>query len=453
MTQAAQRVLVVDDEGNMRRVLEIMLGRMGFKTRSAADGVEAFALLQEDSFDLVVSDLRMPQMNGIELLGRMRQTGIDVPTIIITAQGTIESAVEAMRLGAYDYLLRPFDVDTLELAIRRVFAQRQLLQQHQFLLEQAEAAPSGLIGNSAAMQQVARQITQVAPTRATVLITGETGTGKEVVARAIHRASGREQALFVAINCAAIPAEMLESELFGHEKGAFTGALKERIGKFELASGGTLFLDEITEMPIALQAKLLRVLQEGVVERLGSNRSIELDLRVVAATNRPPELAVREQKLREDLYYRLNVFSVHLPPLRERREDIAALVRHFLAGHARAGQVPVIREAALAHLSAYGWPGNVRELQNLVERALVLAGGQALDVVHFPIEPQGAAPPVAATGAAIDDFDLERAVSLLESRYIREALSKTGGNKTRAAALLNISERSIWYKLKKYGLE
>jgi len=453
MTQAAQRVLVVDDEGNMRRVLEIMLGRMGFKTRSAADGVEAFALLQEDSFDLVVSDLRMPQMNGIELLGRMRQTGIDVPTIIITAQGTIESAVEAMRLGAYDYLLRPFDVDTLELAIRRVFAQRQLLQQHQFLLEQAEASASGLIGNSPAMQQVGRQIAQVAPTRATVLITGETGTGKEVVARAIHRASGREQALFVAINCAAIPADILESELFGHEKGAFTGALKERIGKFELASGGTLFLDEITEMPIALQAKLLRVLQEGVVERVGGNRSIELDLRVVAATNRPPDQAVREQKLREDLYYRLNVFSIHLPPLRERREDVPALVRHFLGTQARAGHVPVIREAALAHLSAYDWPGNVRELQNLVERGLVLAGGQPLDVTHFPIEMRGVPAVSAPATAEIEDYDLERAVGLLESRYIREALNKTGGNKTRAAALLNISERSIWYKLKKYGLE
>ncbi|WP_020649600.1 sigma-54-dependent transcriptional regulator [Solimonas variicoloris] len=447
----ARSVLIVDDEASMRRVLEIMLARMNFKTAAAADGVEAFRLLQEQAFDLVVTDLRMPGMDGIELLRKLREAGLALPVIMMTAHGSIESAIEAMRLGACDYLLRPFDVETLELAIRRVFAQSDLLRRNAFLAEQADG--EGFVGDSAATRAVRQQIAQVAPTQATVLITGETGTGKEVVARAIHRASPRRDALFVPINCAAIPADILESELFGHEKGAFTGALRERVGKFELADGGTIFLDEITEMPAPLQAKLLRVLQEGTVERVGSNRTIELDLRVIAATNRRPDEAIREQRLREDLYYRLNVFAIELPPLRERRDDIELLVRHFIAEIAGSARPVPVTPAALARLRAYDWPGNVRELRNLVERALVLSGGAALDVGHFPLAAAGERPAAAAAESALADLDLDRAVGAVEARYIREALRRSGNNKTRAAALLNVSERTVWNKIKRYGID
>ncbi|NKF22825.1 sigma-54-dependent transcriptional regulator [Solimonas marina] len=449
----ARNVLIVDDEASMRRVLEIMLSRMNYRTWSAADGSEAFRLLQEQSFDLVVTDLRMPGMDGIELLRKLREAGLSLPVIMMTAHGSIESAIEAMRLGACDYLLRPFDVETLELAMRRVFAQSDLLRRNAFLAEQS--GDSGFVGGSEVSRKVRQQVAQVAPTQATVLITGETGTGKEVVARAIHRASTRRDALFVPINCAAIPADILESELFGHEKGAFTGALRDRVGKFELADGGTIFLDEVTEMPAPLQAKLLRVLQEGTVERVGSNRTLELDLRVIAATNRRPVDAIRAQRLREDLYYRLNVFAIDLPPLRERRDDIEALAQHFVADIAGAARAVPITPPALAHLRAYDWPGNVRELRNLIERALVLSGGGALDAVHFPIEGGG---PAAPAPTVIDDMqrvdlNLDQAVGEIESRYIREALRRCGNNKTRAAALLNVSERTIWNKLKRYGID
>jgi len=301
------------------------------------------------------------------------------------------------------------------------------------------------------MQAVYTQIRQVAPSRATVMITGETGTGKELAARAIHAASPRHDKLFVPINCAAVPAEMLESELFGHEKGAFTGAVKERIGKFELADGGTLFLDEITEMPLALQAKLLRVLQEGTLERLGSNRTITLDLRIIAASNRDPREAIRDGRLREDLFYRLNVFGIALPPLRERREDIPGLVAHFAAKHGRAGTAPLAEAGLYEHLAVYAWPGNVRELENMVERALVLAGGGVLRSAYFVFET--APSPASADALAAEGLPsgpMNEVVEALERRLIDDALARSDGNKTRASALLGISERTLWYKLKKF---
>ena len=449
-----RKVLVVDDEANMRRVLEIMLARRGFKTFAAANGREASEFLGAQSVDLVISDLRMPDMNGIELLRKLRETGNEVPLIMITAQGTIESAVEAMRLGACDYLLRPFDLDTLDLAIGRVFAVQDVLQRNGFLRGEIERSWHGLVGDGRAMQRVRHQIGQVAPTRTNVLLTGETGTGKEVVARAIHKASDRADQLFVPVNCAAIPADILESELFGHEKGAFTGAVRERVGKFELAQRGTIFLDEVTEMPIALQSKLLRVLQEGVVERIGGNRSIELDVRVIAATNRAPRQAIHDARLREDLYYRLNVFAIELPALRDRREDLPVLIEHFIAQHAGGQQPrPKISSAALEYLQLYDWPGNVRELGNMVERALILSGGRTLELDHFPMEQ---APPASPASIASEPgntaANLDAAVEALETRMISEALQRSGGNKTRAAQLLQISERSIFYKIKKYGI-
>ncbi|MGQ0619320.1 MAG: sigma-54-dependent transcriptional regulator [Panacagrimonas sp.] len=454
MNNTQRRVLVVDDEANMRRVLEIMLSRRGYKTLSATNGREAYAQVQEGGIDLIISDLRMPEMNGIELLHKLRAAGHELPLIMITAQGSIESAVEAMRLGACDYLLRPFDTETLDLAINRVFATREMLRQKDFLRDELERKwEAGLIGDGPAMQRIKQQIAQVAPTRATVLLTGETGTGKEVVARAVHRASDRHAHLFVPINCAAIPAEMLESELFGHEKGAFTGALRQRIGKFELAEGGTIFLDEITEMPVALQSKLLRVLQEGEVQRLGGNDTLKLDVRVVAATNRAPRQAIRDGRLREDLYFRLNVFSIDLPALRERREDIPTLVAHFIAMHASAGRTPpTIVAEALARLGRYDWPGNVRELGNMIERGLILSGGGRLELPHFPVEAAAARSAPGESSEAPSDLRLDPAVEALEKHLITEALQQAGGNKTRAAQILQISERSVWYKLKKYGM-
>jgi len=449
------KILIVDDEEKMRRVLEIMLQRMGHRVAAADDGRSALALLQAEPFDLVISDLRMRDVNGAVMLERLRAAGNEVPVIIVTAHGTIESAVDVMKLGACDYLLRPFDLDALKLSIERVFSTRAVLEQNHFLRDELERSWRGLIGDSPAMRHVHERIAQVAPGKTTVLVSGETGTGKELVARAIHDASPRSQALFVPVNCAAIPAEIVESELFGHERGAFTGAVKERVGKFELADGGTLFLDEITEMPIALQAKLLRVLQSNTIERLGSNRSIELDLRLVAATNRDPRAAIAEGRLREDLYYRLNVFSIELPPLRERRSDIPMLARHFAARFARPGSAePLISCAALAELEAYDWPGNVRELINLVERASVIANGATLDVAHFPLSPalpnEPGAPPPALSETA--EINLDHEVENLEVKLIGEALRRSSGNKTLAATLLNISGRSLWYKLKKYGL-
>jgi two-component system response regulator AtoC len=448
---SSQRVLVVDDETKMQRVLQIMLERMGHQVSCTGNGEEALQAMKSAPADLVISDLRMPGMSGIELLQALREQGNDVPVIIMTAYGTIESAVEAMKLGAWDYIVRPFDVDALERAIDRVLREGRMRRQNDFLRHEVDKGWGEFVGNSAPMQKVYDMIRQVGPGKTTVLITGETGTGKELVARAIHRASPRKDALFVPINCAAIPADILESELFGYEKGAFTGAVKNRVGKFEMADGGTLFLDELTEMPMALQAKLLRVLQENVIERLGSNRSISIDLRIVAATNRDPRQAIRDGKLREDLYYRVNVFNIELPPLRERKNDIPSLAAVFASRHAGIRQ---ISDAALASLQDYDWPGNVRELQNVIERAAVLSTDGTIAMEHLPremTERQTAA--FASETPAPESLLLNPAVEKLEKALIGEALRQTGGNKSKAARLLDISERSLWYKIKNFGLE
>ncbi len=446
-----RQILVVDDEPKMRRVLEIMLQKMGHGVLVAGNGVEALAQFQEHGADLVITDLRMPEMDGIALLAALRAQGSDVPVMVITAHGTIETAVAAMRHGACDYILRPFDIDVVEHAVTRVLDNAEVARQNAFLRQEVNRGWDAFVGTSAPMQAVYELIQRVGPSRASVLITGETGTGKELAARAVHNASPRADRLFVPINCAAIPAEILESELFGYEKGAFTGALKERIGKFELADGGTIFLDELTEMPLPLQAKLLRVLQENTVERLGGNRVIKLDLRVIAATNRDPLESVRAGLLREDLYYRINVVSIELPPLRRRTGDIAGLVEHFVAKHGHGHAAPRLVPGVLERLQAYAWPGNVRELENMVERALILGGGGTLEAAHFLLEPR----PSTAQQAedAPPATSLNQAVEALEARMIDAALARAEGNKARAAALLDISERTLWYKLKKYRPE
>jgi two-component system, NtrC family, response regulator AtoC len=450
MSTPTLTILAVDDEPNMRRLLEISLRQAGYRALSAGNGREALEIIRQQQIDLVVSDLHMPGMNGLQLLEVLRNEHEHLPLIMVTAQGEIKTAVAAMKLGASDYILRPFELETLEIAIAKALNVKRMQQENTFLRQMQQPDVTGLIGNSAAMQSLKQMIQQVAPERATVFIVGETGTGKELVAKALHEASPRHAALFVAINCAAIPADMLESELFGHEKGAYTGALKERIGKFELANGGTLFLDEITEMPIQLQSKLLRVLQESVVEKLGGNRQIALDVRVVAATNRDPLQAVKEGKLREDLYYRLNVMQLQIAPLRERHDDIGLLADFFLAKR----QCQLSEEARLC-LQHYGWPGNVRELENILERAAILAGNQLIQPQHLPADIGQHAAPAAADMAAPAEtnmLSIPRTTEAMERRLIMQALDACQGNKTRAAKLLEISERSLWNKLNQYQL-
>jgi two-component system response regulator AtoC len=463
-------ILAVDDEPHMLRLLEISLKQAGYKPVLARDGKEALDIVKNQTIDLVVSDLHMPIMNGLDLLKHIRLEIESLPFVMVTAMGEIKTAVEAMKACDADYILRPFDLETLELAIAKALSVKRLTLENTYLksvnvAEFKDNSQSGLIGQSAPMLALKQLIAQVAPEKATVLITGETGTGKELVAKEIHQSSGRKNSLFVAVNCAAIPAEMLESELFGHEKGAFTGAVKERIGKFELADGGTLFLDEITEMPIHLQSKLLRALQEGVIEKLGGNKEIHLDIRLLAATNRDPLQAVKAGKLREDLYYRLNVFQLSVPPLRERGQDVWLLAQYFLAKLINNNAIELISEDAIAQLQSYDWPGNVRELENVIERATILSGKQTVQRQHLPADIQQNG--IKTSHLSVLETGLEslpvlgyktslsipQMTAKIEKDMICAALESTHGNKSKAAKLLEISERSLWNKLDTYKLK
>lgn len=456
---SAKRILVVDNEAKMRRILELSLHNLGHEVEQAADGIEALAAIDAGAFDLVLTDLRMPKMDGIALLQALRERGEDVPVIVLTAYGTIETAVAAMKLGAADYILRPFEIETIELAVTRVLAMRAVQLENSFLRDELARGWGEFIGTSAPMQQLYDLLQQVAPARSNVLVVGDTGTGKELVARALHVASGRS-GLFVPINCAAIPADLLESEMFGHAKGAFTGALRDRIGKCELSSGGTIFLDEITEMPPMLQAKLLRVLQEGTIERLGTNASITVDLRVVAATNRDLQVAVDSGQLRRDLYFRLNVVQIDVPLLRDRHGDIPLLAQHFLHKYALelGRRAPRLSAAALDRLEHYPWPGNVRELENLMERAVVLCRGDEITAEHLPADMGRSVhvPTSAVAAPSMSDepetLAMKPQVEAIELRLMTAALARSGNNKAAAARLLEISERALWYKLKRYGL-
>ncbi|HVI56002.1 MAG TPA: sigma-54 dependent transcriptional regulator [Luteibacter sp.] len=455
-----KRILVVDNEAKMRRILELSLKSMGHEVEQAGDGQEALAKIESGSFDLVLTDLRMPRLDGIGLLAALRDADNDIPVIVMTAYGTIETAVAAMKVGAADYIIRPFEMETIEMAVTRALTMQVVQRENRFLKDEVSRGWGDFVGTSHAMQSLYELLQQVAPTRSSVFVVGETGTGKELVARAIHVASGRS-GLFVPINCAAIPADLLESELFGHVKGAFTGAVRDRIGKCELASGGTLFLDEITEMPIGLQAKLLRVLQESVIEKVGANAATPVDLRVVAATNRDPLHSVDAGLLRRDLYFRLNVVRVDVPLLRDRRDDIPLLVDYFVQKYSAelSRSPPRLSPEALGMLESYAWPGNVRELENLIERAMVLCRGDLITAAYLPAElrPEQVAavrPPVApATAQPLpQSLALRPQVDELERRLIEAALDSAGKNKAAAARLLEISERALWYKIKRYGL-
>ncbi len=451
----SRRILVVDDEDKMRRLLEMALLAMGHEVVQAGDGEVALARFAETPFDLVLTDLRMPRLDGLGLLRALRERGADVPVVVLTAYGTVESAVDAMKLGAVDYIIRPFEMATVELAVSRALSLGQVKRENSYLRDEAARGWGEFIGQSQTMVDLYRLIRQVAPAKSSVLVTGETGTGKELVARALHQESGRG-GLFVPVNCAAIPADLLESEMFGHRKGAFTGADRDRMGRFEVANGGTLFLDEITEMPMALQGKLLRVLQESVVERLGTHAPVTVDVRVVAASNRDPLQAVADGRLRQDLFYRLNVVQIEVPPLRARREDIPVLAEHFLDKYSRelGKHAPRLTAETVDKLVAYAWPGNIRELENMMERAAVLGSGPEVTPSQLPGEVVGSAAPAAspAVDIAPHNLALQPQVDALEKRLIEAALRQSGDNKSAAARLLEISERSLWYKIKKFEL-
>ncbi|MBI5503586.1 MAG: sigma-54-dependent Fis family transcriptional regulator [Deltaproteobacteria bacterium] len=447
-------ILVVDDETKIRRLLETSLVQRGYVVITAGDGEEACSKL-DASIDLVVTDLKMPNKDGLEVLAEARRRGLNMPVIVMTAYGTVDSAVQAMRGGAFDYITKPFDLDALEMVVARALQFDALASVNRFLRESEERGIEDMVGRSEQMKQLFNEIRQVAPARAAVLVVGETGTGKERVARAIHALSDRREELFVPINCAAIPLELLESELFGHTRGAFTGATDNRVGKFELASGGTLFLDEIGDMPLPLQAKILRILEEGVIERIGSNRSIRVDTRVVSATHRRLEDAIRAGTFREDLYYRLNVLQLRVPAVRDRAGDVPLLAAHFLETSARQMDRPPLKldRDALELLEAYSWPGNVRELRNVCERLSVLCRGDRVDVAmvsHLLDLPEPT--PASAAGKGPAPTTLAAAVAKAEIEAIESALARSGGNKAKAARLLAVSERNLWYKIKKHDI-
>lgn len=443
------RILLVEDDAMFRSLLAAILEDEGYELVEREDGKAALMTLQRQSFDLVLSDLRLPGLNGLELFRTATTQGIAPPFVLLTAFGTVEEAVAAIKEGVADFLTKPLkDPETLRRLVRKILT-NGMKERSLTVLRDRDAAglpPDEILFAGQAMQQVRSLIADVAPTLATVLITGESGTGKELAARAIHQTSQRAAAPFVALNCAAIPETLLESELFGHEKGSFTGATQARQGKFELASGGTIFLDEIGELPLPLQSKFLRVLQERVFERVGGSREIRADVRIVAATNRDLVGEVRERRFREDLYYRLNVFPLPLPPLRERRDGLQLLVHYLLkrAAEQTGRGIPLIEPAALASLEQYGWPGNIRELQNVIERAVILSKGQV--TVHEL--PDGLRRPVSEAVIPVGGGSLRD----LERATILEALAACGDNRRLAAEKLGISKRTLQYRLKEYGL-
>jgi two-component system response regulator AtoC len=458
---ALARVLIVDDDESLRESLAMVLSAEGWEVAVAADAEQGLARFDETHPDLVLCDLRMPGRDGLSLLPELAKRRSDTPVILMSAYGTEELALEAMRRGAYDYLAKPFQPAEVVLAIRKAHERERLRRKSELLAREVERAVGErpIVAASNAMIEVLELVERAAEYKATVLLTGESGTGKEVLARALHAQSARRQQAFVAVNCGAIPEALLESELFGHAKGAFTGADRARRGLVLEADGGTLFLDEIGELPLPLQVKLLRVLQEEEVRPVGESKSRSVDVRVIAATARDLAREVAESRFREDLFYRLDVVRVSVPPLRERREDIPLLVDHFLASfRASLGKnVRSVADDALAKLVAYAWPGNVRELENVIERAVILANGDRITLRELPetvATPNAVASPNALPGAsALDrDFSLSLARRRFETAFIREALEAAGGNRTRAARLLGISHRALLYKLKEYGL-
>jgi len=460
------RILIVDDEQSQRAGLAAMVSTWGMTPETASDGNEALEKLNHFTPDVILTDINMPGMDGFTFLQRLRETGEMPPTIVLTAYGNVETAVRTVQdLGAYWYLEKPIQANNLEVLLRRAGAHAGLNTEKKVLERQLayKGTLGELVGTSPKMQEIFSLLQQAGPSKACVLITGESGTGKELVARTLHALSPRRQGPFIAINCAALPETLIESELFGHEKGSFTGASERRAGCFEIAQHGTLLLDEIGEMPMPTQAKLLRILEDSRVRRLGGKAEFEVDVRVLAATNKIPEEAVRGGHLREDLFYRLNVFHVHLPPLRERKDDITPIAESLMAdmNHKHDCKVSDISPAVLETFQRHPWPGNVRELRNALERAVILAGEGSIEMKHLPAvlqtQPAPAAAPAPAAGAApAEEADVIRlrigtTVEEAEKGLILRTLEHTRNNKTRAAEILGISLKTLHNKLKEYG--
>jgi len=464
-------ILIIDDHDSMREGLELLLRRRGHRTSSADSGPRGLALLEEVAADLVITDLKMARMDGLEVTRKIKEAFPTTDVLVITAYGTIETAVEAMKLGAADFLTKPFSSEEFGVKVDRLLKTREererlrrenhsLRVENTYLREELAAPETPrygeIIGESDAMRSVFRWIDRVAPSDSTVMIYGESGTGKELVARAIHAASPRSGQAFVRVNCGALSESLLDSELFGHERGAFTGAEKRRRGRFELADQGTLFLDEIATVTPPTQVRLLRVLQERELERVGGEETIPVNVRVIAATNQPQSELASGNGFREDLFYRLHVIPITLPALRDRIEDIPVLARHFLTKlrQRTCSRVQEIDASALERLAEYRWPGNVRELENVIERALVLAEGERLTADDLPIlRPGGADTPLPRADLGDDGMDLNQMVEEIEARWIRDALHRAGGVKAEASRLLGLKPSALYYKLEKYGIE
>jgi DNA-binding NtrC family response regulator len=449
-------ILIVEDETKMQRLLQLSLAGEGYSTQSAPDAESGLKLLRQTKFDLVITDLKLPGMDGLEFLQLVKRTDAQVPVVLMTAFGTVETAVQAMKAGASDYVLKPFSLEEMKLVIRKELNVRRLQEENRDLREALGKRYEfkNIVARSPKMQEVLAVVERVAPGNSTVLLGGESGVGKDLIARAIHQHSRRASGLFLKINCAAIPENLLESELFGYEKGAFTGAMTSKPGKFELADKGSIFLDEIGDVPPAIQVKLLRVLQEREFERLGGTKTLRVDVRLIAATNRDLRVALEQGTFREDLYYRLNVVPINIPPLREHKEDIPDLVRVFLDrfGHEAGKQVNTVTPAAMKRLMEFHWPGNVRELENIIERAVALSTGDVIDLEDIRLDMSPARPrssetesdaPFPPPGVTLEEF---------EDEIIRESLRRAGGNKSQAARLLGLSRNALRYRLSKIGV-
>ncbi len=454
-----RHVLVVDDEEGLRHMLSVLLAREGYQATAVGSGEAALAELSQKPYDVVLSDIRMPKLDGLQLVDEIRKRGLRTTVIMMSAFGSLDIAVEAMKRGAYDYIAKPFKPDEVVLVLKKAEERERLFRENQTLRKALADRESGrgleqLISKGPRMQEVYKTVRKIAEYKTTVLVTGESGTGKELVARAIHASSPRLSEPFVAVNCGAIPETLLESELFGHKKGAFTDANRDHRGLFEEASGGTLFLDEIGELPLALQVKLLRVLQEQEIRPVGSTADVKIDVRVIAATVRDLAREVKEGRFREDLFYRLNVLQLHLPPLRDRKEDIPVLVEHFIEKtNARLGtRVDGASADALQLLLDHSWPGNVRELENTVERAMVLAEGSRIEAESLPDKVRESRDKIRLTLLS-GELSIKKTTRVIEEELIRKALRETRGNRTNAAKLLEISHRALLYKIKEFGID
>ena len=448
-----KRVLVIDDEENLRHYLQLILGEAGYQVAIAQDGEEGLAKMQRHAWDIILCDIKMPSMDGMALLKAAKEKGLEGTIIMMSAYGTVDTAVEAMKIGAYDYVSKPFNADEIILTLKKAEERERLREENIRLRDEVQRNYDleHIVAQSEAMRKVFELIKKVAQHKSSVLITGESGTGKELVARAIHHNSDRREKPLISVNCGAIPENLLESELFGHVKGAFTDAVKSKRGLFEMAHEGTMFLDEVGELPQNLQVKLLRVLQDGEIRRVGDTQASHVDVGIIAATAKDLASEVKNNRFREDLYYRLNVLPIHIPPLRERKADIPPLVEYFIDVYNRklGLQIKGVSQGAMERFLQYPWPGNVRELENIIERAMILTEGDTIAFEGLLMQVHGDE----ESGPSSSGLSIKKGAQEMEIRLIKEALKQTKGNRLRAARMLEISHKALLYKLKDYNLE